>query len=180
MNGSKQLTGMVIKNIQTLNRVKTSNNRMARLKVGRDLKYGLLSLTVWCLRFIQGSPKEIAIDIDDYIYGITNGSGSYRSTSPTTIGIQDNVLQENHLAIVNYPNPFTGRTTIHYSVPEKSFITLKVLNVNGNEIESLVYTQMDKGNFTIDFETGNLPAGIYFYVLSDGTSIASGKMSIVN
>ena len=95
-------------------------------------------------------------------------------------GIQDNVLQENHLAIVNYPNPFSGRTTIHYSVPEKSFITLKVLNVNGNEIESLVYTQMDKGNFTIDFETGNLPAGIYFYVLSDGTSIASGKMSIVN
>ena len=139
----------------------------------QELSSGLPA-TTYCIL------DEIAIDIDDYIYGITNGSGSYRSTSPTTIGIQDNVLQENRLAIVNYPNPFSGSTTIQYSVPEKSFITLKVLNVNGNEIESLVYTQMDKGNFTIDFELGNLPAGIYFYVLSDGTSTASGKMSIVN
>jgi hypothetical protein len=63
----------------------------------------------------------------------------------------------------NYPNPFNPSTTINYQIPKTSFVTLKVYDVLGNEIETLVSSKKSAGNYEITFNSSNLPSGIYFY-----------------
>jgi len=68
----------------------------------------------------------------------------------------------------NYPNPFNPATRINYQIPEVSFVTLKVYDVLGNEIETLVNEEKPAGQYEVNFdshsgEVRNLPSGIYFY-----------------
>ncbi len=63
----------------------------------------------------------------------------------------------------NYPNPFNPVTTIKYQIPEISFVTLKVYDVLGNEIATLVSEEKPAGSYEINFNSSNLSSGIYFY-----------------
>lgn len=65
----------------------------------------------------------------------------------------------------NYPNPFNPSTYINYTVSEPSFISLKVYDVLGNEIEELVSESKEPGNHSAKFTAANLASGIYFYTL---------------
>jgi hypothetical protein len=62
----------------------------------------------------------------------------------------------------NYPNPFNPSTNIEYSIPSESFVELKVYDVLGNEIASLVNEQQQAGVYRADFNADNLPSGMYF------------------
>ncbi len=67
----------------------------------------------------------------------------------------------------NYPNPFNPSTVITYKLPEKSFVSLKVYNVLGNEIKTLVNEEKSAGIHNIKFDVSDLPGklsnGTYFY-----------------
>ena len=69
----------------------------------------------------------------------------------------------------NFPNPFNPTTTIKYQIPELSFVTLKVYDVLGSEIATLVDEDKPIGNYEVEFDaqsaTGGLSSGIYFYRL---------------
>jgi hypothetical protein len=65
----------------------------------------------------------------------------------------------------NYPNPFNPSTKIKYSVPQASNTTIKVFDVLGNEIETLVNEEKPAGNYEITWNATNLPNGVYFYQL---------------
>jgi hypothetical protein len=79
----------------------------------------------------------------------------------------------------NYPNPFNPSTTISYSVPEIEFVTLKVYDVLGNEIATLVKEEKPAGNYEVEFTAINLPSGIYFYRLQAGSFIETMKMVLM-
>lgn len=68
----------------------------------------------------------------------------------------------------NYPNPFNPVTTIVYSIPQKEFVTLKVYDVLGNEIATLVNEQQLRGNYEVIFNGENTASGVYFYQLQAG------------
>ena len=74
----------------------------------------------------------------------------------------------------NYPNPFNPATTINYSIPKTSFVTIKVYDIIGREIETLVKENKAPGNYEIKFNGNNLPSGIYFYRMRASTSSAEG------
>ena len=76
----------------------------------------------------------------------------------------------------NYPNPFNPSTTINYLIPELSFVTLKVYDVLGNEIATLVNEEKLSGQYEIDFDATGIPSGIYFYRLKAGSYSATKKM----
>jgi photosystem II stability/assembly factor-like uncharacterized protein len=79
----------------------------------------------------------------------------------------------------NYPNPFNPRTIIRYSVSGFRFITLKIFDVLGNEITTLVNKKHIPGSYEIEFDAGNLPSGIYYYkLLSEDRSITK-KMVVI-
>lgn len=73
----------------------------------------------------------------------------------------------------NYPNPFNPLTTISYSVPKQAHVTLTIYNTLGQEVTRLVDEMQAAGEYQVNFETRNLPGGIYLYVLrSEGVNIA--------
>lgn len=63
----------------------------------------------------------------------------------------------------NYPNPFNPSTTIGYELPFDSKVTLKILNITGREVSSIIIPLQPAGNHTIQFDANELPSGIYFY-----------------
>ena len=79
----------------------------------------------------------------------------------------------------NYPNPFNPSTVISYSVPEKSFVSLKVYNVLGKEVASLVNNQEEAGIHQVNFNAMNLSSGIYFYTIRAGNFTATKKLMLL-
>jgi len=66
----------------------------------------------------------------------------------------------------NYPNPFNPVTNIKYSIPENSFVELKIYNILGQEIKTLVNEFKNAGNYMVVFNGSDLPSGIYFYKIN--------------
>lgn len=76
----------------------------------------------------------------------------------------------------NYPNPFNPVTTIQYSIPQRSNVTLKVYDVLGNEIAALVNEEKDRGVYTVNFDATDLASGIYLYRIQAGSFVETRKM----
>jgi len=79
----------------------------------------------------------------------------------------------------NYPNPFNPITKIRYQIPCLSFVTLKVYDVLGNEIETLVDETKGISNFEVTWNAKGLPSGIYFYRLRAGDFIETKNMILI-
>ncbi|PIQ09913.1 MAG: peptidase M1 [Ignavibacteriales bacterium CG18_big_fil_WC_8_21_14_2_50_31_20] len=85
----------------------------------------------------------------------------------------------------NYPNPFNPSTTIKYSIPRSTDnysvqqVQLKVFDILGHEVSTLVNKQQKAGNYEVQFDASNLTSGIYFYKLTTGTFSESRKMILI-
>jgi hypothetical protein len=85
----------------------------------------------------------------------------------------------------NYPNPFNPVTTIKYQIPENEFVTIKVYDVLGKEIETLVNEPKPPGTYEVEFSVGSfgnahsLTSGVYIYTLKAGDFISSKKMILL-
>ena len=91
----------------------------------------------------------------------------------------NNISPTNYALTQNYPNPFNPTTTIKYSIPQDNFVSLKVFNVIGKEVATLVNKEMKTGTFTVNWNAGNLPSGVYFYKLSSGNFLEIRKMVLL-
>jgi len=79
----------------------------------------------------------------------------------------------------NYPNPFNPSTRISFSLPEKSFVTLRVYDMLGREIAELVNNELNTGNHSINWNASAYPSGVYFYKIEAGTFVESKKMVLI-
>ena len=79
----------------------------------------------------------------------------------------------------NYPNPFNPVTTIQYSIPQRSNVILKVYDVLGKEITTLVNEEKDRGVYSINFDASALASGIYLYRLQSGSFVETKKMIVI-
>lgn len=79
----------------------------------------------------------------------------------------------------NYPNPFNPITFIKYQIPELSFITIKVFDISGKEVRTLLSEVSPAGSYQIEFRAKELPSGIYFYHLEAGDFIETRKMVLL-
>lgn len=79
----------------------------------------------------------------------------------------------------NYPNPFNPTTTIRFSIPSATFVQLKVYNILGNEIATIVNEQLPAGNYSVEYDEANLSSGIYFYTLTTNDFSETKKMTLV-
>ncbi len=77
-------------------------------------------------------------------------------------------LPANYNLEQNYPNPFNPVTNIRFQIPETRFVTLKVYNVLGQEVATLVNDLLQRGDHRAEFNARNLPSGMYLYRLHAG------------
>ena len=79
----------------------------------------------------------------------------------------------------NFPNPFNPSTSIQFAIGSGQFVTLKVYDVLGNEVASLVNEEKPAGNYEVDFSAAGLASGIYFYQLQAGSFIETKQMILL-
>jgi hypothetical protein len=80
----------------------------------------------------------------------------------------------------NYPNPFNGKTNISFEIPAEEHVSLKVFNIYGEEVSELAGRKFSQGVHLVEFDSGNLPDGIYFCRIKAGKNSSSQKMIIKN
>ena len=79
----------------------------------------------------------------------------------------------------NYPNPFNPFTNIKFIIPEDGFVSIKVYNILGDEIKTLVNEQIRSGSYEVTFDGSRLPSGIYFYQLQSNSFTDTKKMVLL-
>jgi hypothetical protein len=105
------------------------------------------------------------------VYGLT-----MKVDTSTSVNTRiDNVPSKFELA-QNYPNPFNPTTVISYQLPVTGNVQLKVFNILGQEIMTLVNREQSAGNYSVKFNAENLSTGIYLYELRAGNYVAVKKM----
>ncbi len=106
---------------------------------------------------------------------------------PTDIGSDKNSLPVNFKLFQNYPNPFNPSTTITYTIPasetlhatSQQLVQLKIYDILGREVATLVNKKQSPGNYTVTFNAENLPSGLYFYELTAGSFTSVKKMILL-
>ncbi len=89
-----------------------------------------------------------------------------------------NELPANY-SISNYPNPFNPTTTINYQLPENGFVTVKVYDLLGKEIATLVNENKSVGYYRVNFDASKLTSGVYIYTITANNFIQSKKMLLM-
>jgi len=79
----------------------------------------------------------------------------------------------------NYPNPFNPVTKINYEIPKASFVTIKVFDILGREVASLVNGNLEAGYYTYDFDASALSSGVYIYKITAGSFEKTMRMMVV-
>jgi hypothetical protein len=123
-------------------------------------------------------------DVSDDYLGRPRPSGSgydigaYEFNSP--VDVKNSKIKQFRFALnQNYPNPFNPTTNISFSIPSKSFVSLKVFDLLGREVATLVSEEMLAGNHSRQWNAINIPSGVYFYRLQAGSSYNETKKLIL-
>jgi hypothetical protein len=107
--------------------------------------------------------------------GTTDNSLEYTGT-----GVNDNNLNPLGFNLSqNYPNPFNPSTKINFTINQKSLVTIKVFNVLGKEISTIMNSEKEPGTYNVVFNAGNLSNGVYFYKLTAGSYSSVKKMILM-
>ncbi|MFQ3597685.1 MAG: T9SS type A sorting domain-containing protein [Chloroherpetonaceae bacterium] len=98
----------------------------------------------------------------------------------STLSTRENVTRVTNYALAqNYPNPFNPTTNISYVLPKAENVSLKVYDVLGREVATLVNEVKAAGAYTVPFNASNLASGVYFYKLQAGSFVQTKKMMLV-
>ena len=123
--------------------------------------------------------NDIDIDVDN------GNKGSYDSSFTVSNQFTDvedenlHNLPESYELSQNYPNPFNNTTIIRYSIPIEGLVTLKVYNILGEEVATLVNEIKQAGNYEVNFKSDKLTSGVYLYRLTSGGYVETKKMILL-
>jgi hypothetical protein len=158
------------------------------------IKYNSLGVQQWAERYNgppgNGSDKAKSIALDNlgnvYVTGSSGGSGTSDdfatikySQSPTSIDQIKYDLPEKYSLNQNFPNPFNPSTNISYQLPFSGQVALKIYDVLGKEVATLVNEEKPAGSYQVNWNASNLSSGIYFYRLHTGSFVETKKMILL-
>jgi len=111
------------------------------------------------------------------------GGGHITITEPVNqyipTGIYNTSQPVNFTLYQNYPNPFNPETNIKFDLMKNEFVTLRVFDINGREVRTLVNEKMSAGTYSVKFNAVNMPSGVYYYSLKTETNTVTNKMLLV-
>jgi aminopeptidase N len=96
------------------------------------------------------------------------------------VGLDDIGLETSSIQLKqNYPNPFSTSTTMRFSIPESQFVSLKVFDIYGNEVASLISAEQNSGNHEVVFDGSKLAGGTYFYRLQADDFVQTKRLVLI-
>jgi hypothetical protein len=125
---------------------------------------------------ISGYSSSVSIEFQRFVPTAPGGSGGWANKSTESSG--NNISYDYNLA-QNYPNPFNPVTSINYSMKTAGLVTLKVYDMLGNEVTSLVNENMKAGIYSVEFNAADLPSGMYVYRLSTNNFVDTKKLILL-
>ncbi|MBX7047445.1 MAG: SBBP repeat-containing protein [Ignavibacteria bacterium] len=157
------------------------------------MKYNPEGAQQWLIRYngpASSTDQATYITLDGsnsvYVTGMSWGTtttkwdiATVKYSQPTSITTLSNEIPDKFSLSQNYPNPFNPSTIINYQLTINSNVILKVYNNLGNEVEVLVNEKQNAGSYSVTFNGGNLPSGIYFYKLEAGEFKETKKMILI-
>jgi len=137
----------------------------------------------WNSVYATDSSEMFDVDFPDSTYGFACGrNGVILKYDRTISDISGNLISsvsKKFMLYQNYPNPFNPKTIINYHCPISNFVSLKVYDMLGIEIATLVYEKQNAGNYSVEFDGRNFPSGIYYCKLIAGDFSEVRKMILV-
>ncbi|MCB0281105.1 MAG: T9SS type A sorting domain-containing protein [Calditrichaeota bacterium] len=140
---------------------------------------GAASSTEWVFEHVFTLPE------DSRYYCVIHGgkggagmSGIIHVVNTTGITVTDGKILDYQLS-QNYPNPFNPSTTIEFSLPKSEFTTLKVFNMLGRAVTTLVSEQLGAGNYSFRFDGTEMASGYYYYKLQAGNFREVKRMILI-
>ncbi|MCF7825411.1 MAG: T9SS type A sorting domain-containing protein [Candidatus Marinimicrobia bacterium] len=132
-----------------------------------------------------------ALHFDAHLEGYLSADSSFQAWPDSTqrvdfyltpqVGIRDEESQipEQLVLMQNYPNPFNASTTIHFGLPATSQVSIDILRLDGSFVASVLDETLSAGSYTVNWEAGDVPSGIYFYIIRVGDLQTSRKMILL-
>ncbi len=129
---------------------------------------------------IYASPGdyEVSLAVSNSLGTDTLLKQCYITVLPAISVAEENQQPEFRLS-QNYPNPFNPSTTLSYELSRASFVSLKIYDVLGNEVASLVNEEKPVGSYSVQFDGSNLSSGVYFYKVTAGSFVRVRKMMLL-
>ncbi len=130
---------------------------------------------------VQGMDLNITYT-NNVIRVMTHGNGGYerKLLSQLPPGLEpDPPVVSSFKLEQNYPNPFNPSTTISWQLPVDAFVSLKVYDILGNEVASLMNEEKPAGIYAVEFDASTLSSGTYFYRLEAGNFVETRKMILL-
>ncbi len=124
--------------------------------------------------YIYTKPSESSTAPWKLLNTLTKG----KSNVPTEV-VESNTNISGYGLSQNYPNPFNPSTTITYSLPSHQFVDLKVFDMIGNEVATLVQEEKPAGQYQVQFNAAGLPSGIYLYCIRAGSYSKTNKLVVI-
>ncbi len=125
-------------------------------------------------------------DLYNYDFGISawNGTANFcmkalATDYPNEIGSFENKIPESFNLEQNYPNPFNASTNIEFRIPKNEFVTLKIFNILGEEVATLLSASLLSASHTVNWDASDMASGVYFYRLEAGDFVQTRKMLLV-
>lgn len=104
----------------------------------------------------------------------------YTNVGAVIVNMESETLKPSEFVLYqNFPNPFNPSTVITFEIPKRSFVVVKVYDVIGKEIETLVGSEKEAGLYELTFNAKDLPSGIYFYQIQSGEFTRTKKMILI-
>jgi len=141
----------------------------------------VVDFSEWLLEQQQtnSQPDTIGIHYNNFI---NNTNFNVFATIPVVSAIEKGELKkidESFYLYQNYPNPFNPSTTITYQLPKNGNVTLKIFDILGNEVKTLVNEQKEMGRYTVHFDASSLASGMYIYRLRANDYTSTKKMLLL-
>jgi hypothetical protein len=99
--------------------------------------------------------------------------------TPTGVGNSTQSIPDRFSLLQNYPNPFNPSSSISFSLPTRSFVSLKVFDLTGREVATIVSEEMSSGSYTKQWDAVGIPSGVYFYRLQTSTFTETKKLVLL-
>ena len=126
---------------------------------------------------IDNEVKALEKDSEGKIWiGFEEGIAVFNSAGVLSVKNQETSSLSNFHLFQNYPNPFNPTTTINYQLPQTGYVTLKVYDMLGREVTTLVNEEKYKGSYSVNFDASKLASGVYIYRIKIKDYMSSKKM----